>query len=562
MAAEPLRAVDFHSHLPPYRSLLNPSNYYDYKLHTFIKVFSSKFIAGLNASVTSKHSTGNIVVVRKKLNHLPLIQLPEEILTFIFSFLDVENLLKLLTLHLKIYRAIKPLIYKSMHFTLSYKLAQFITVLRIDSSIGPLVESVDLSCLESHLTWRDYKRVSAFSQTSQAYDYSRTQFAANHNRSYRMQQLQKLRNRQRRSNLSLANSNVQKKFAKEKSSLSHRFIFWRRKKSRVAALEESSFEESGESGQVTISHTNDARTQNHNTGNRYSNGTLNSPSITTTTTIDYAGRRQSFGHVNGALSPINFSPTESIATLLYSLASETSPKDVPIGYLLHLLNLCPNMKSLNLAKVSISQDYKLVNFERYHQWDLLYVNYPNLPQQLNRFIPTRVSNSKAIDKSTPIRKYHSLISSKYYDYSTYRTMGDSTVYLSDLTIRSLEDSANLSKVLPSALLSNMLQNWKCRLNYINLSQMIWPTKDLVRKFIIGLIERLGKDNLKDYTIVLDLTESGMLKNLMWAKEIRLFESELAQKIIDDDLYTEEEIMQMREREGRATIGQNYLSWVS
>lgn len=559
MTAEPLRTVDFHSHLPPYRSLLNPSNYYDYKLHTFIKVFSSKFIASLGASVTSKHSNANIVVVRKRLNYFPLIQLPEEILTFIFSLLDFDNLMQLLSLHLKVYRAIKPLIYKSLHFTLSYNFAQFITVLRIDRTIGHYVESVDLSCLESELTWRDYKRVSAFYQLSQTYDYSRTQFAATHSRSYRLQQFQKHRTRQRRVNPSHSNNNnVQKKLPKEKTSSGHRFIFWRRKKSR-AALDDSA---NGTDGRgVTISRSHDPRTHSVNGRNR--NSTVNGTSIRPAATIDHhSARNHSLPLFGGTLSPSNLSPTSSTAALLYSLASETSPKDVPIGFLLHLVNLCPNLRSLNLARVSISQDYRLEVFEKHHQWDLANVNYSNMAQQLRRFIPPRASDSKTVDKTTPIRKYHSLLSSKHYDYSSYRTMGDSTVYLSDLTIRSLEDSSNLKKVLPSALLSNLLQNWNFRMNYINLSQMIWPTKDMIRKFIIELIEHIGRDNAKDYSVILDLTESGMLKHLLWAKEIRLFESELVQKIINDELFTEVEILHMREREGRATIGQNYLGWVN
>lgn len=55
----------------------------------------------------------------------------------------------------------------------------------------------------------------------------------------------------------------------------------------------------------------------------------------------------------------------------------SASKDLPIGYILHLISLCPNIISLNLGNLSLSTDYEISRsmMYKFRTFDLM-DNYP------------------------------------------------------------------------------------------------------------------------------------------------------------------------------------------
>lgn len=362
----------------------------------------------------------------------------------------------------------------------------------------------------------------------------------------------------------------------------------------------------------------------------------------------------------------NYAPHPMINKFLINYSTT---KDVPIGYILHLINLCPNLVSLNLGNLSLSTDYEIsrATVYKYQNFDLMN-NYPkDLVRKIDKIM--RVSDHDDIysingyqssilrfesknnyldnlyksNQSTastvssvysittfskPIRKYNSLLPPlppTVADIS-YLNKGDGKVYLSDLNLKSINNSY-LNRVHEEQILSSIIKNHGKRvinfdsftiptvinaeisgkLNYINLSSMIWLNRSMIENFLSKLLTRrrselklygiyddctdfsvdvdsdddddeysdsgpedgnedyehhLGRSTVYKQDLIIDFTDSGMYKNLPWAKRIDLNTyggCQLANKIIKNDLLTPHEEQMRRDRRRRGRLAENYLS---
>lgn len=217
-------SLDFHSYLPPYRSLINPNARYDYRTHSLIPLtqndlnllriafqkkkeappsaFKMKYKSLLsdvsrtismrlsNSNLLSSSSANNNNVLlspppsssstlstpcgnilnragttssniskinnllqNQTQNQLPLFpaelhikNLPVEILDYIFYLVDDNLDYKSCMYTCKLfYFLAKPYYYENLVFTSTYRFAQFVTYLRVNSEVGQYVQSIDLS---------------------------------------------------------------------------------------------------------------------------------------------------------------------------------------------------------------------------------------------------------------------------------------------------------------------------------------------------------------------------------------------------------------------------------
>lgn len=200
------------------------------------------------------------------------------------------------------------------------------------------------------------------------------------------------------------------------------------------------------------------------------------------------------------------------------LLNYSTSKDVPAGYILHLINLCPNVTSLNLGNLSLSIDYEISRamIYKYQTFDLMN-NYPkdiiykiDDAMRLDEFdddlsfqgslfnslvmgcsqsilaAPTNASAASARQLhqqpssntlfrsnhssstaslvysmatfSKPIRKYNSLLPPlpQTVNDISYLNKGDGKVYLSDLNLKSI-NNIYLSKINEEDLLLNIIR---------------------------------------------------------------------------------------------------------
>ncbi|ODV76814.1 uncharacterized protein CANTADRAFT_92398 [Suhomyces tanzawaensis NRRL Y-17324] len=683
-------AIDFRSHLPPYRSLLNPTARYDYRTHSLVPIsqnemnllslnlrmhnnhnlslkslkssktpgssfkmkyksllsdvsrtlsirLSNPYLLGgalsqfssngipLSATLTSssKESTQSPRAVPPPPPPRYLRNLPLEIWDFIFFLVDdkADYRNSLYTCKL-FYLLAKPYYYEHIAFTSTYRVAQFISYLRLNSEVGRYVKTLDLSGVQPGFIedqeepveepthgnavirfgddelgaesnekilagWRDWKFK------------NNPLYSVHHSSSVSLTKIASNSQILTSSTKSMASSG---KYSTTSKRFSKPFKYFREKKRR-RSLSSAGEPNSRKLLRPDYGYADDA--ENHGTS---SNHRLEHPTINK------------------------------------FLMNYSSSKDIPVGYVLHLINLCPNVESLNLGNLSLSIDYEISRsmIYKYQTFDLMN-NYPkalvkNIDDIMslddgedaltyegsflnaetfsihntiansntsirngfaNGFKPHQPTSSASSVYSLgafakPILKYNSLLPPLPQTVTdiSYLNKGDGKVYLSDLNLKSINNNY-LRKVNEEELLTcilrahgknqcrsnNCLPNLNCKpkLKYLNLSFMIWLNKKLSEKLIRGLLcdHVLGystEDSLSLATsdevlrykqdLVIDFTDSGMYKNLQWAKRIDLNTIEgcdLADKIIKDNLYDQFEEFTRMERIRRGRMGENFLA---
>lgn len=153
-----VQLTQYAKHLPPYRSLLLPELQYDYALHSLVPRPSSRNWRLKKAELGKMRYQ---LLFRLDLEpFLDLVRLlmpkrrrftalPSEIQDLVFLYLDEELLRTCLYVLRSFYKLSKPHFYKSVSFSLTYRLAQFVTILRIMPSNGVYVRRLDLSELRA-----------------------------------------------------------------------------------------------------------------------------------------------------------------------------------------------------------------------------------------------------------------------------------------------------------------------------------------------------------------------------------------------------------------------------
>lgn len=610
-------SIDFHSYLPPYRSLLTPNARYDYKTHTLIpiKEYDLRAIKSMNSggkpTATSKikmkyksllsdvSKRTSILSLRigstnnAKQTPIDVKSLPSEVLEYIFELVDSEEAyINCMLVCKQFYQIAKPLLYENLSFTSTYRFAQFITYLRVNSEVGQYIKAVDLSHIK-HGEPEDFEDENRELEQT----HSRTSLGDNDTINSGIKILAGWRDWKYKNNplysmqpclnLTKVNTNSQ---ALSKSSrttnsikmlkLSKTFNYFKPKKRQKL---NNSLNKNGSHPPL---HT-------LNLGNR---------------------RNNSHPQINKFL--MNYSAS----------------KDLPIGYILHLISLCPNIISLNLGNLSLSTDYEISRsmMYKYRTFDLInnypkniaatiegIMNYENRPnegsllgfneekesftslsilnvndvksqllQQSRQNTTSSASSVYSVAFSKPIIKYNSLLPPlppAIHDLS-YMNKGDGKVYLSDLNLKSINNNY-LKRLSETEILyaiakahSSSTGPYGNKLKYINLSSMIWLTKTSAQWFLDQIVNKCvweesyfsdaetvksdSDSEIIGQDLVIDLRDSGMYKNLDWAKLIDLNQNEgrrLIKKIINDDLLSTFDEFMRSERRRRGRIGENYLT---
>ena len=188
---------------------------------------------------------------------------------------------------------------------------------------------------------------------------------------------------------------------------------------------------------------------------------------------------------------------------------------------------------------------------------------------------------------TPPFKYNSLLSPKTPEVDDLDSQysNESCVFLSDLCLKSW-DPSDLSRVSGAHVLEECVKKQKQadenkfhksnKFKFINLSSMSWLTRKDIHWFLSNIVELSDvishtqsdrgslfprKSRAIKQDIVIDLTDSGMHKNLPWARKIDLNSGKdcnLVSKIINDELAMTSNEVAQRHTIRRNAIGENYL----
>lgn len=550
--------LEFNNYLPPYRSLLNPSVTYDYQKHRQIQVspldiklllskfqimqlpaqstqFKMKYRSLLlDVSIKASLLSRKVLTLKQPLIRLfatrsrttSFFHLPLEVQLLVFRYVDDPEAYRRNMLVCKLfYQLLKPFLYRLVSFTSTYRFAQFIAILRLNPQLASFVIDVDLLNLKPG----NYEALLAHDNREdddQDIDNDAALFLA----CWRDWKFQR--------NLYVLHSTPQSHI-----------------RSAVPA------------------HTPNARKRMK--------------------LANYFKRRKSQSNVTERQVPHprvvhhHGPPTHPKANRV--LLSYASSRDVPVGYVLHLINMCSNLQSLNIANLSLSSDYRVVPIHhfRYQPYDLVNNYHKDLKTIVNSLAPrvneqTRstptfsssplaglASSASSVFSipsfSAPAPKYNSLLPPIKTD-KQYLNHCDGNLFLSDLTLKSI-NTTHLQTVLHREIFSALAAK-ETRLQSMIMTSVIWIDAKLVREYLILAL----KDNIRmtgghwvysadDKPFVLDLTDSGMERNLPWARRFDTTErgQKLIENMLNDQLLTDLEESAIAERNRRGAMGQNFFS---
>lgn len=586
--------VEFRKHLPPYRSLLTPDAQYDYRTHLLVQLspldlakvllayqnpnrkqrllFKMKYKLllsdvsrkallllmnlprnrGLNCSQGQNCSSGKNASQNCSQNcssrkNAPLgpsfAALPPELQLYVFDLVDhTPSYRNCLTTCLLFYHLAKPFLFRKVRFTLTYRFAQFVTYLRLNGLVGSWVLEIDLSGLKPG-NWELEELLEDENLSVETQESVHNVWAGWRDW----------------------------KFKNNPSFTLHPYPPTPRPEPRLAGPPDLPFPK-----RIKFSH--------------------------------YFKRKRKRSHPpvpqqHNAPARNTHKPSAHPKTNKFLLGYLAS-KDVPIGYIVHLVNLCPNMQKLNLGSLLLSTDYRIntntsLNCQHF---DLMNNFSPDLLKTIDSLTPAvepqkdlisvdppKLSASLVFSMSfsKPIRKYNSLLPPlpKSVRDLLYLSKGDGLVFLSDLNLKSIS-SSHLEMVNESEIL-RLIGKRASSLKHVGLSNMIWINLKHVKEFLGTMLEKelqtkkiRGKEYLlykghyfdlwdnytdtqpKNNAITFDLSGSGMYKNLLWAKQINLstkLGQHLVQKILNDELLSPFDESVLRERHRMGRVGENYFS---
>lgn len=504
---------------------------------------------------------------RTPLKSVPLLlpQLPPEVLANIFSHIQSRSDLRACLLTCKLfYNVAKPIYFEQVVLTSTYRVAQFVTYLRLNPRIGHHVRTIDLSGLRLGL---DEAQALAESlpnlrrpaiATDLDLELHQLQQSAITNIDddapicagwrdwklkgtplYSFQQLSKIvhvseapQKKLIRSHESARSSSTMRTIAKRSwRAMTSSLHFLRRKRRRDPRIDKVG---------------------------------------TSTSSADLV----LLGETDFVASTITH-PMSHKLLHLYGMS-----RDIPIGYIIHMIELCPNLGTLNLANVCISTDYVLDKSKaaRFRAHDLIH-HYPkhfihtingmtinpmesnptySLVDKLVSFSrgASRVASASPSAASSftfhPSKmKYHSLLPPVGGNTDT-DPVGDGNrgrrLFLSDLSLKAVHHSY-LRKVNERELLT-AVANMHHKHHYagseppyisnslkcINLLSMVWIDQASARHFLAALTTRrpvitTDDDSSDAYSftsvskgpgvpyqnLVVDFSNAGMRTNLGWAQ---------------------------------------------
>lgn len=598
--------LKFDKYLPPYRLLLTPNAHYDYKTHSLVqlsqqellnivqgfqaqqKIASSTFkmkykslltdalrkallllmrVLGSSrqggainntATAAAKNSSNTLSAAQRAWKTVRAFdQLPSEIQLLVFSYVDDAAAYRnCLVTCPHFYRLAKPFVYRAVAFELTYRFAQFVTCLRLNPALGELVLSVNISGLKP-ANWQLEDADNSLVPEDAPVDLSRVQagwrdWKFRNNPLYLLHPAPPIPLTKQDSNVAKPpgpagkRTKLSKYFKKRRPSQPHTEIH-----SQAVAVHQQNRLRRAMSSVATQS--------THPSMNKF-------------------------------------------------LLNYQAQKDLPVGYILHLVMLCPNLEHLNMKNVSLSTDYRIAAHiaHKYQLYDIMHNYHRDLIKVIDHISPITPRNvarhavrvQQKSDKCSthslvlslsfhePLIKYNSLLPPSTTEI-LYLTKGDGKVFLSDINVKAINE-AHLEIVHESDIMRYMAKR-STKLRYLDMSSMVWMNVRLVKHFLAefladNLVETLidGKDYLLfkgrhfeavdlvkpdphsryDDSLVVVLNDLGMYKNLPWAQTIDLATrtgNRLVHHILNEELLNPFEEYIVRERIRRGRIGENYFS---
>lgn len=454
-----------------YRSLISPDN----------KV--KRFLNRLDADSFS------IFSIRSSNHSYPLAtikDLPLEVMKLIISYVsdDYKTLVRCLYVNKQFYKSSKYIVYESPFLTSTYRVAQLITTLRLYPENGAMIKNLDLSKLEpgtlqlsledehllvndadsintenddifpnnleyAHASWRDWKyRGDPLYGSSMlnSYNLSKSKSSTSVSSLSTVSSMKLRFLKQIKSNAESFNEDLNTKFKNFSSKLLK--LHKRHNKSKLIHTTEPN-KLKRKIGDTTINDSELAGLQKTNSKQVKIN--FQNP------------RNQPFveGH-----------PYTNKFLLKYS-----SSKDLPIGYVLYFLDLCPNLTRLNLSKISLSTDFKII-------YEAPQFKIPSLVEDVLPF-PDDTNVDK---KMLPLYLSDSNV---YFNMKTFQNQFIK-LYESDI-IYKLSQLENLKE--------------------LNLSSISWLNFKVLRYF-----KKNSKSLNSDQSSLklINLSNSGMIRGLNWA----------------------------------------------
>lgn len=599
--------VEFRKHLPPYRSLVDPNAQYDYRTHSFVhfsQLDLNKVLLGyqlpklprsslkmkyklllldvsLRASMltmkkpsvsqrqaTTARPLRKVTPVPKPVPPTSFGDLPEEIQIFVFDLVDdTPSYQNCLFTSKTFYRLAKPYLFRRVAFSSSYRFAQFITYLRLNSALGSHVLEVDLSQLKPG-NWELEAQLEEEQENlaeTDIFEDALAIWAGWRDWKFAINPLYTLHPLPSTPLIRHALPLLASSYPPQKKHKFRRYFKRRKSLSKIEVAEEP---------RPMIG------PQRHN-------------------------------HTSRRLHQSNHPQINKF------LMNYSALKDVPVGYVVHLINLCPNLRSLNLGNLSLSTDYLITPkmSQKYQGFDIMN-NYPkDMLEKIDKmypmadsdlFFPAKLHKAAPLDHSSSVSsvfsmstlskpKYNSLLPPlpKLVRDISYLSKGDGMVFLSDLNLKSI-NNAHLETVSEAEILNRMVKR-SISLETINLSSMIWINLRLVKSFIGDMLaadlkrktvdgkecvvfknnyfsplepldseeDEMEEDSTTNAkNMVLDLSNSGMNKNLRWARKIDLTTRngrKLIHKILNDELLSTFDEFTLRERDRMGRPGENYFA---
>ncbi|KAK6205215.1 uncharacterized protein RJT21DRAFT_129390 [Scheffersomyces amazonensis] len=471
-----LKSIDFHTYLPPYRSLLNPTARYDYRTHSLVPL-SQNELNSLNATLRTRNkdngnnngsktsggggSNGTFKMKYKSLLsdvsrslsmrlsnpnlmasvsttisaaavaaaatvssnaslsgavgtltlsspsatvsqsqqlqtqvHQPIQfkNLPVEVLDYIFFLVDSKQDYKSCMYTCKLfYYFSKPYYYQHLKFTSTYRFAQFITYLRLNSEIGYYVKSIDLSTIKP------------------GYDEDAEE-NINTNNDYNNQGQNQLNHPHQNveidfQDLNHSNDDLHNTHSRDQDDFIHDKILagwrdWKFKNNPLYSIHpmapSMSLTKISSNSQISVISNSSSHKSSYNSSStsnkrfkpfkyfKSKKRSKNNRKSSSPPKLEYLNLAASHHH---GLSPYML-PSQSSSSVLARnssphplinkfLLNYSSSKDIPVGYILHLINLCPNIVSLDLGNISLSIDYEISRamIYKFQTFDLMN-NYP------------------------------------------------------------------------------------------------------------------------------------------------------------------------------------------
>lgn len=143
------QTYDFKTHLPPYRSLINPNKAYDYTSHTYFNPTKSKSLLLKYGSLLVANTKQRLIPNKKK--QLSLGDLPDEILLLILRTLKANHppdVVYCLYVCKHMHQLAKIVIYENPYITTTFRLSQFIQAIVMNKNLALLVRRIDLSKIQ------------------------------------------------------------------------------------------------------------------------------------------------------------------------------------------------------------------------------------------------------------------------------------------------------------------------------------------------------------------------------------------------------------------------------